>query len=163
MQEQPLIITLKIDEKSQAFFDAQSNKYFPTERNFLKAHLTLFHQLPNEQPTFDFFGTSSFKTFPMKVAGLRNTGAGVAYQIQSEELVLLHRALSTHFSEVLIPQDRQGFRPHITIQNKVVPERARLLYHALNNTFEPFEIYGTGLDLWTYLGGPLRHEPSSLF
>ncbi len=45
----PLILTLQLDERSFAFFDEQRRRYFPKERNFIPAHLTLFHALPGEQ------------------------------------------------------------------------------------------------------------------
>jgi len=70
MQKQPLILTLKLDEESQAFFDKQRALYFPPERNFLKAHLTLFHQLPDEPETLDYFSNfihDSFEIFPVFV------------------------------------------------------------------------------------------------
>ena len=44
----PLILTLELDERSFAFFGAQRRRYFPPERNFIPAHLTLFHALPGE-------------------------------------------------------------------------------------------------------------------
>ena len=47
-QPAPLILTLQLDERSFAFFGAQRRRYFPLERNFIPAHLTLFHALPGE-------------------------------------------------------------------------------------------------------------------
>jgi hypothetical protein len=111
MQEQPLILTLKLDEESRAFFNAQRKQYFPPERNFLDAHLTLFHQLPAEPATYRFLTGLVHEPFSLTITGLINLGAGVAYRIESPELLALHKLLSVQFREVLILQDRQGFRP----------------------------------------------------
>jgi len=45
----PLILTLTLDEASQAFFDEQRRQYFPPKINYLSAHLTLFHALPGAE------------------------------------------------------------------------------------------------------------------
>src|ERR1700743_1038120 len=104
-QKQPLILTLKLDGESQAFFDAQRQLYFPPERNFLQAHLTLFHQLPDEYITYEILSATKLKSFELRVTGLMNTGAGVAYQISSNELLELHKELSDQFKTSFIPQD----------------------------------------------------------
>jgi hypothetical protein len=48
---QPLILTLQMDERSQERFDRLRELHFPPERNYLSAHLTLFHKLPGERET----------------------------------------------------------------------------------------------------------------
>ncbi|WDF54265.1 2'-5' RNA ligase family protein [Mucilaginibacter sp. KACC 22063] len=155
---QPYILTLRMDAESQAFFDKQRELYFPRERNFLKAHISLFHQLPND--TFTKQQLKDVKQAPvaLKITGMQNLGAGVAYKIESDALQDLHRQLSACFKDELIPQDRQRYRPHITIQNKVTLEQAKALIEKLNADFEPFEITGIGLDLWTYRGGPWEFD-----
>ena len=157
-EQEPLILTLRLDAQSQAFFDEQRQIYFPPERNFLKAHLSLFHQLPNTPNTRQYFQSVKDQKFTMQVTGLFSLGGGVAYRLESPELLHLRKTIANHFADVLIPQDRQGFRPHITIQNKVLPQQAKQLLHTLSGTFSPFTVQTTGLDLWTYLGGPWRHE-----
>ena len=156
-QKQPLILTLRLDAASQAFFNAQRKLYFPPERNFLDAHLTLFHQLPNEQTTFDYFAQLNHPSFDLNVIGLMNLGAGVAYRLESGVLVDLYKQFSLQFTSVLILQDRQGFRPHVSIQNKTTPQTANTLIAELSTTFTPFTVKGIGLDLWIYEGGPWRH------
>ncbi|MEJ7557969.1 MAG: 2'-5' RNA ligase family protein [Pedobacter sp.] len=154
----PLILTLGIDESSQRFFNEMRVKHFPPERNLLKAHLTLFHQLPNSEDTFKTLNTIAMKPFNMKVIGLINLGAGVAYKIESPELMSLRQQLYSTFVDQLILQDKHGFRAHITIQNKTTPEQARSLLAELSASFEPFNIVAKGLDLWEYLGGPWEHK-----
>jgi 2'-5' RNA ligase len=156
--ESPLILTLRLDEASHLFFDELRERHFPRERNFLKAHLTLFHKLPDTAATVGVIKSLTLAPFEMRVTGLINLGAGVAYRLESLELSLLHKALSTKFSDNLSAQDKQGFRGHITIQNKTSPVVAKALLTELANEFEPFTVYALGLDLWRYLGGPWAHK-----
>lgn len=87
-----------------------------------------------------------------------NLGAGVAFRMEAQELTVLRAHLASAFSADLSAQDQQGFRGHVTIQNKTTPERARALLAELSDTFKPFEVETTGLDLWYYLGGPWAHK-----
>jgi len=159
----PLIITLRLDKDSQAIFDEQRKLYFPVERNYLKAHLSLFHQLPDEAEVYDFLRDLNVMQFDLQVTGLMNLGAGVAYRVSSPELLALRKTIAERFSSHLIPQDQQGFRPHITVMNKSTPEQARVLLAELSGTFLPFIIRATGLDVWSYLGGPWEHRKTFNF
>ncbi len=162
-QQEPLILTLQLDAASSEFFNEQRQRYFPPERNFLKAHLTLFHHLTNTAETREYLAGIEHKCFKLQVTGLMNLGGGVAYKIESPTLLQLRKILVARFNDVLIPQDRQGFRPHITVQNKVLPEQAKTLMNTLQADFKPFKIESTGLHLWAYLGGPWRHEANYTF
>lgn len=154
----PLILTLTLDEQSFTFFDDQRRRYFPPARNFIPAHLTLFHHLPGT--SLDTIRTtieseaSSQARFSLDVTGLRSLGRGVAYTLHSQELTNLRRNLAALWSHWLTPQDRQKHQPHITVQNNVDPQGARALLVKLTETFVPFEAQATGLDLWWYRGGP---------
>lgn len=154
----PLILTLQFDERSFTFFDEQRRRYFPPERNFIPAHLTLFHALPGEQ-----VGTiqqdikvraSDQKPFSLDVAGVRSLGRGVAYVLASPELAELRRHLAKTWNDWLKPQDRQNHNPHVTVQNKVDPTQARALLEELSDGFMPFQVEAIGMDLWWYRGGP---------
>jgi 2'-5' RNA ligase len=162
-QTQPLILTLQFDEASQQFFDHQRKLYFPQERNYLTAHLSLFHQLPPNQETVRYLEAIQYSQFEMEVTKLIKLGGGVAYFLESQELTALHQQLTSHFKNELIPQDLQPYRPHITIQNKVAPSTAALLFNDLSKDFSPFKVRAEGLKLWTYLGGPWQHERTFLF
>lgn len=154
----PIIITLQLDERSDAFFNAQRERYFPPAINFIPAHLTLFHNLPG--PEFENVIRKTAKVagtrpgFAMDVTELMKLGRGVAYKIASPELIELRAALAAEFDPWLIKQDRQKFRPHITVQNKVAPHEANALFDHLQSEFEPFKVQATGLQLWFYDGGP---------
>jgi 2'-5' RNA ligase len=154
----PLILTLRLDERSFAFFDAQRRRYFPAARNFIPAHLTLFHNLPGEHLAAirrDIETCASDREpFSLDVTGLRSLGRGVAYALMSNELAQLRRHLAQTWNDWLKPQDRQNHNPHVTVQNKVHPSAARALLEELRDDFQPFEVTGVGLDLWWYRGGP---------
>ena len=49
MEDAPLILTLGFDAASFTHLDAMRRRHFPAERNFIPAHLTLFHHLPGER------------------------------------------------------------------------------------------------------------------
>lgn len=147
-----------MDDVSQAYFDALRVEHFPTERNFLKAHLTLFHKLPDTAETVDILADLTVSPFAVNVTSLINLGAGVAFRLEGAELNMLRGYLSKAFSEHLSPQDKQGFRGHVTVQNKTSPEIARALLARLSEDFTPFEVGAVGIDLWYYLGGPWEHK-----
>lgn len=165
MQE-PLILTLQLDPASQARFDALRKAHFPPERNYLDAHLTLFHALPGDRrPAVEDVLVEMARDTPvlsLPVTGVQSLGRGVAYGLESTALKALHRQLQQRWEPFLTPQDRQGLRPHITVQNKVTPEAAKVLKAHLEADYEPFTAQGTGLVLWAYMGGPwqrLREFP----
>ncbi|MFT8245264.1 2'-5' RNA ligase family protein [Roseomonas sp. BN140053] len=154
----PLILTLRMDTNSFARLDALRRAHFPPERNHLSAHLTLFHALPGdaEAEVAANLGTLCAGTAPMplRVAGLRSLGRGVAFVVEGAALPKLRGMLADAWHGWLTPQDRQGFRPHVTVQNKVDPAEARALLAALESGFTPWEMRGEGLLLWRYRGGP---------
>ena len=154
----PLILTLALDAPSQAYFNNLRQQHFPAKINYLAAHLTLFHHLPGAELAAvraRLQGVAQARPpLPLRVAGLRSLGRGVAFTLENEELRALHRQLQADFVDHLTPQDRQKLQPHITIQNKVDPAEARQLLAAMQANFSPFEAVGTGLHLWAYRGGP---------
>jgi hypothetical protein len=83
--------------------------------------------------------------------------------VDAPELTRLRRRLATLWNEWLSAQDRQGYRPHVTIQNKVPSDQARRLYDQLAAEWEPFTGQGEGLLLWRYMGGPWEHAGEFLF
>lgn len=157
------ILTLRLDEASHSYFDGMRKRYFPPKRNHLEAHLTLFHKLPVSNETICSLEDFRSSTFEVWVPGLINLGNGVAYKVESAQLNRLHESLKTLFYGQLTAQDRQGFRSHVTIQNKVSSEQAKVLFKELSTDFKPFSVRAIGLDLWKYLGGPWSHQKSFLF
>lgn len=157
---QPIIMTLQLDAESADFFERQRQQYFPPAINYINAHLTLFHNLPGREFEAVLRAAAAVcavrAPFPVQVAGLMKLGRGVAYKIESDNLSTLRAELAKTFAPWLIKQDRQGFRPHVTVQNKVAPAEAIALYDRLSSSFEPFEARAEGLQLWFYEGGPGR-------
>lgn len=157
MSDAPLILTLALDERNQTFFNALRKQHFPPERNYLDAHLTLFHHLPpNEDQVTNNIeqACQAYRPMPLQVTEVKSIGNGVAYALTCPELTRLHKHLQQQWETWLIPQDRQKLWPHITIQNKVDPKRAMLLREELRQVFEPFTATGTGLNLFSYQSGP---------
>jgi 2'-5' RNA ligase len=156
--EAPLILTLALDDETSGRIDALRRRYFPPERNKIPAHVTLFHHLPGgDLPDVEQSLTAACgKTAPFSViiAGIRNLGRGTALGVESPRLLRLRGALAAVFADHLNAQDRQSYRPHVTIQNKVSPEAARALQGELEASLEPLQGEAVGLDLWRYLGGP---------
>ncbi len=155
---EPLILTLGMDELSQQGFDRRREEHFPKGRNFIPAHLTLFHKLPGDrereisETLDDLCGQQD--PFSLTATGLVFMGRGVGYRLESSALQAFRKRLANAWWPWLGAQDRQGFRPHVTVQNKVPPDKARALHKRLEETFAPFEVGAEGLMLWRYLGGP---------
>jgi 2'-5' RNA ligase len=165
MTEAPLILSLKLDDVSFDRLDRRRRAHFPPERNHLSAHLTLFHALPGAMlPEISAnLATLAAGTPPppLHFAGLRSLGRGVAFAVESEALLRLRTLLASAWHGVLGAQDRQGFRPHVTVQNKVTPAEARALMTELEADFTPWSGQGEALLLWHYRGGPW--EPAGQF
>jgi 2'-5' RNA ligase len=157
MPDAPLILTLTLDQATQDYFNALRKEHFPPERNYLDAHLTLFHHLPANEPQIIIYIETAAKSNPLmklQVTELKSVGNGVAYKLECPELLRLHKELQEQWAAWLIPQDRQKLWPHVTIQNKVELAKALLLKAQLEESFVPFEATGTGLSLFEYKGGP---------
>jgi len=155
---EPLILTLKMDDLSQQRFDRLREEHFPKARNFIPAHLTLFHKLPGgrepeiSQRLDDLCRQQG--AFSLTATGSTFMGRGVGYRLESPALQSVRGRLADGWWPWLGAQDRRGFRPHVTVQNKVPPDVARGLHRSLQETFAPFEVGAEGLLLWRYLGGP---------
>ena len=154
----PLILTARLEAEAQGYFDCLRKAYFPPARNMIPAHLTLFHALPGAQRAEieDELAERCWQAEPFvaQARGLRFTGNGVAIVVEAPALVALQVGIASSWREVLIPQDRQRFSPHVTVQNKVTPAHARQTFDALQSVFVPFDFEIEGLDLWHYRGGP---------
>ena len=156
----PLILTVKLDADSFDFFNDLRKRYFPPERNFLAAHVTLFHHLPGEEiaaVSDDLTRIcAEYEAFELRFPTLRFLGKGTATEIESAKLIRLRSTLAAGWEKHLTNQDRQKFKPHITIQNKVAPDEARKLYEELRADWQTRTGNVVGLQLWHYLGGPWK-------
>lgn len=161
-----LILTLQMDPASAERFTRLRQAHFPPQRNWLAAHITLFHALPLEnlddvlRDVADLAAAND--AFEMSVDRLLFLGRGVAYAISSTEAMSLRSQLAARWKNVLSRQDLawQG-RLHITVQNKVEPSVAKALHAELSSEFVPRQIGATGIQVWNYVGGPW--EPVAAF
>jgi hypothetical protein len=163
----PLILSLQMEEDAFAHFDALRRRHFPKALNHIPAHATLFHALPGDDEaaiteTIDSLARG-MEVPEVSVTGLRFTGRGVAFVLDSVALLSFRGQLAASFADRLTPQDRQGWRPHVTVQNKVTPMVARALHTELERDFTPFRFTAPGVLLWRYLGGPWEPRAALLF
>ncbi len=163
----PIIVTALFGREDQAFFDGERSAYFPPERNQLAAHLTMFHHLP---PTLApelrqrlIAETRGIAAPRARIADVISLGRGVAYRIDSEELVNIRERLAAAFTGLLTPQDAGGWRAHVTVQNKVEPAAAKALLTALRANFRPRPVAIAGLAAYWYRGGPWEMLYKHLF
>ena len=62
--------------------------------------------------------------------------------------------LAQGWDTLLIPQDRNGYRPHVTLLNRVTAKRAKAAMDALSVGFQPFVTRSPAIAVWRYLEGP---------
>jgi hypothetical protein len=153
----PIIVSALFGAADFAWFDGQRRQWFPPERNQLPAHLTLFHHLP---PSVKDELKSLIKHETLapppraEVGSLMPLGGGTAYRIISPALEAIRDHIADRFAPLLIPQDKAGWRPHVTIQNKVKPAVAKQLLAALSADFRPRTITIAVIGAWYYCDGP---------
>ena len=155
---QPLILTLKMDAVSWAHLDELRQQHFPRARNFLGAHLTLFHALPAQHKAHLWADLDEIcaQTAPMKLEfpSLRFLGKGTAVEVKAPAVEALRQQLSARWKLFLGAQDARTIAPHVTIQNKVAPAQARALFDQLSQNWRMDDGHGEGVSLWTYQNGP---------
>ena len=156
--EDPLILTLALDKASLARFDAERREFFPPRLNRIPAHVTLFHHLPGAEAAAVMGALrgacAGQGPVAARVTEVFPLGRGVAYRLEAPEVAALRAGLARGWEGWLTPQDRQPWRPHVTVQNKVTPEIARDTLARLRAGFVPWEARAEGLLLWRYRGGP---------
>lgn len=154
----PIIVSALFGADDFAWLDGLRHAHFPPERNVIAAHLTMFHHLPAaiaaELKQRLIAETQGVPRPRARVAGLMSLGGGVALRIESAELAAIRARLADAFAPLLMPQDRAGWRPHVTIQNKVPVAQAKALHAALAADFAPRPIVIAGLAAYWYRGGP---------
>lgn len=154
----PIIVTALFGGEDHALLDGLRRCHFPPERNFIPAHLTLFHHIaPELGAELKQRLTAETRGVPApaaRIAGLISLGRGVAFRVESPDLAAIRARLADAFATMLVPQDSAGWRPHVTIQNKVDPAEARALKAALEAGFQPRPLAISGLAAWWYRGGP---------
>ena len=155
----PLILTAELPPDLHRRFTDLRSAHFPPERNYLDAHVTLFHAIPPrcEEELGDVLKrvVAENPPPPARLEGLMSLGGGTALKLVSDEM-LGHRArIAEHFAGMLTAQDQHMPRLHVTIQNKVSSAKAKELQAQLVVELRDFAFRGFGL--YRYLGGPWGH------
>lgn len=156
MSADPLVVSAALGPEDFAWLDGLRRAHYPPERNRLPAHLTLFHHLPPSLRGELKHRLNEAVQAPCaraEAAGLIDLGGGVAVRIVSPDLEVIREDLAIAFQGMLTPQDQAGWRPHVTIQNKVAPPQARALRDRLSADFRPRSVRIEGLVVSAYRAG----------
>jgi hypothetical protein len=155
----PLIVTAEMPPDIFSWANSLRTQHFPPERNYLRAHVTLFHALP---PSAEaevrqlLSDLAKAPAPPARISGVMNLGSGTAFAIDSPAMADLHGEIQHRLHGLLTSQDAQPPRLHVTIQNKVKPAQARQLQEELCARFQPRDFRFRGFGLHAYEGGPWR-------
>ncbi|APE28973.1 2'-5' RNA ligase family protein [Aurantiacibacter gangjinensis] len=154
----PLIVTAELPEDLFSWANQLRTEHFPPERNYLKAHVTLFHALPPscEPEVRDCIAAivRDNPPVPARLCGIMKLGKGTALKLESREMIAIWEELRDRFHGLLTPQDEHKPRLHVTIQNKVSLEEAKALQARLGPQVQPRDFAFAGLALHYYRGGP---------
>lgn len=123
----------------------------------MPVHITLFrHLMPSlEAELRDRLARLAAAPPPRAhIAGVQDLGGGTALRVASDELEAMREELADALRGLLLPQDRAAWRPHVTVQNKVLRRDAIALQKTLQAGDFPRPLDLRGLALWRYLGGP---------
>src|SRR5688572_24256035 len=143
-----LIVTAELGAEDLAWLDALRRRHYPSERNRVPAHLTMFHALAPSAEDEARRRLAAYSARPApaaRIAGLMDLGGGVAVRVVSDELDAIRDELADDLHGLLGAQDSGGWRPHLTIQNKVAPKVARELLRTLERDFQPRPLRIAGL------------------
>ena len=163
----PLIVTAEMPPDLFSWANQLRQDHFPPERNYLKAHVTLFHALP---PSAESELRDCLKDLvrdnppvPARLVGVMKLGKGTALQLESQDMIALWQQMADRFHGLLTPQDEHKPRLHVTVQNKVTIEEAKALQAQLSARVEPRSFSLTGLAYHYYRGGPWEAAGSFAF
>ena len=108
--EAPLIVTARLPRDLHARYTALRKAHFPAERNYLEAHVTLFHALPAmceaEACTYLRRLAAEFAPIDGHVEGIMSLGRGTAVKLISADMLLLRELIADHFHGLLTQQDQ---------------------------------------------------------
>ena len=154
----PLILTAELPPELHRRYTDLRTQHFPPERNYLEAHVTLFHAIPAqcEDELRRYLARLAGEVAPVegRVEGLMSLGGGTAIKLSSPDLLALRDEIAEHFRGMLTRQDQHRPRLHVTIQNKVTSKEAKALQAQLEGKIEPRSFAFPGLALHIYRGGP---------
>lgn len=154
----PLILTAQLPPDLYSWATQLRADHYPAERNFLKAHVTLFHALPPfvEGELREVLGRITKETQPVPawLEGVLGLGSGTALRLSSPAMLDLRAEIAERFTGLITGQDSHAPRLHITVQNKVTPAEAKALQAWLSARIERQAFAFIGLELHAYDNGP---------
>ncbi|KAI0182834.1 hypothetical protein EV127DRAFT_41280 [Xylaria flabelliformis] len=162
--EDVYVLTLKTDPAHQKRMSELRTRYFPPHLLKVDAHITLFHALPESLKSIVISDLSSLcakiSPFDIRAAKPFRMGRGVGVHVSGLAPVeKLCAELQTRWDGHLTPQDRNKFRGHYTLMNKVDDrEIIDKCLVELESDFAGCEGLATGLDLWRYDRGWWQYE-----
>lgn len=163
----PVIVTALMGAADFAWANDLRRRHFPPERNYLDAHITLFHHLPParlpELKQWMRHLTQGAAAPSARLGGVIHLGRGVAYRVDSADLLALRADIADVFAHDLTPQDQASPRLHITVQNKVSAPESKALCAALEREFHPRPLAITGIAAYYYRGGPWELITKAMF
>lgn len=151
-----LIVTAELAPEDFAWLERLRRAHYPAERNRVPAHLTIFRALPPSAEDELRSRLAQLARGPApaaRIEGLMDLGGGVAFRIVSPDLGRIRSGLARDLHGLLSAQD-DGWRPHVTVQNKVAPKVSRALLCSLERDFRPRPLAMRGLGLHRYREGP---------
>lgn len=158
MSDAPLILTAQLPPDLHSWATGLRDEHFPPERNYLEAHVTLFHAIPAqcepEARSFLARLVGEVAPVPARLEGLMSLGGGTALKLSSPDMLSLRDHIADHFHGMLTAQDQHRPRLHVTIQNKVTSKEAKALQAQMAGTVNPRDFAFPGLSLFHYKGGP---------
>jgi len=150
----PFIVTGELPGDVLAWADGLRKAHFPPERNWLAAHVTLFHAFAPSlrEELRGLLGQLAGEFAPpaARIDGLMDLGTGTALAVRSPGLLAIRAAIAERFHGALTAQDNAPPRLHITIQNKVTRAQARALQAELGPMLRTREFAFSGLGLHLY-------------
>ena len=152
-----LVVTADFSRDDFAWLEGLRRQHYPMERNQVPVHLTMFHALPPsalDEAKRQLSRAAKQPPPRAMIAGLMDLGGGVAFRVVSGDLDAIREEIAGHFHGMLGAQDAAGWRPHVTIQNKVAPKAARMLLAELEMDFRPRPLGISRLAVHRYLDGP---------
>ena len=152
----PIILTAELPRDLASWATGLRQQHFPPERNYLDAHVTLFHALPPnclpELATLLKRIVADAPPPPARLEGIMSLGGGTALKLSSPAMLAVRERIADHFAASLTPQDEHAPRLHVTIQNKVNSAEAKALQAQL--VIEPRAFTFRAIAAHYYRGGP---------
>lgn len=167
MEVRPIIVTAALPADLFVMANRLRQAHFPPERNYLDAHLTLFHAIApsceGELRGVLADLAREYAPLPARLTGVISLGKGTALGIDSPDLVAVRDRIADHFAGSLTAQDNHRPRLHITVQNKVSPAEAKALQAELAETIVPRSFAIPALEMHFYDGGPWEFAARASF